>query len=144
MRKIKIIFFLLTCMTWSFDCYGLVETAKDNEFQISSLFKQKCSNCYEANERTILLRDEKSWENTILRMSKKQGAGMTRSDVEKLVSLHVERQKGERDFFLKECTRCHGAGTSLSDIKTKQEWKETIHRMMANTINGGHFCVKTV
>ena len=41
----------------------------------------------------MLLKDEKAWEETLFRMSKKQGAHITRSDVEKLVSLHVERLK---------------------------------------------------
>lgn len=133
MRKFKIIFFFLICLTWIFACHDRPGTVKHTEFQSSSIFKQKCSNCHEADECTMLLIDEKFWENTILRMSKKQGAEITRSDVEKLVSMHVERQKAERDFFLKECTHCHEAGISLSDIKTKREWKETIRRMMAKT-----------
>ncbi|HUV51368.1 MAG TPA: hypothetical protein VMW78_10175 [Anaerolineae bacterium] len=131
MRKFKITFFCLICLIWTFNCYGRFETVKHNESQSASIFEQKCSNCHEANERTMLLTDDKSWKNTIYRMSRKQGAEVTKSDVEKLISMHVESQKAEKDFFLKECTHCHGEGTSLSDIKTKQEWKETIRRMMA-------------
>ncbi len=133
MRKFKIIFFFLICLTCIFACHDRLKTVKHTEFQGSSIFEQKCSNCHEADECAMLLINEKFWENTLLRMSKKRGAEITRSDIEKLVSMHVEKQKAERDFFLKQCTHCHGAGVSLPDIKTKREWKETIRRMMAKT-----------
>jgi mono/diheme cytochrome c family protein len=131
MKKMKIVFFFLICATSTFNCTGQLETVKPDDHQKVSPFDQKCSNCHEANKSRMFLKDEKAWKKTLLRMSKKQGADITRSDVEKLVSIHVQRQKAERELFLKECTHCHGTGTSLSEIKTKQEWKETIHRMMA-------------
>jgi cytochrome c5 len=107
MRKFKVIFFLLICITWAFDCHGRLETAKHNEVQSSSIFEQKCSNCHEANKSRMLLKDEKAWEETLFRMSKKQGAHITRSDVEKLVSMHVESLKKAQELFEKKCLNCH-------------------------------------
>jgi len=133
MKKFKIIFFFLICLTWIFACHNRPGTVKHTEFQSFSIFEQKCSNCHEADECAMLLINEKFWGKTILRMSRKQGAEITRSDVEKLISMHVEKQKAERDFFLKQCTHCHGAEISLPAIKTKRKWKETIRRMMAKT-----------
>jgi len=85
MKKFKVIFFLLICITWAFDCHGRPETDRHNESRSSSIFEQKCSNCHEANKSRMLLKDEKAWEETLFRMSKKQGAHITKSDVEKLV-----------------------------------------------------------
>lgn len=130
MRMIITIFFFLICMASTFDCYGQLETVKHDEGRGDPIFQQKCSNCHEVDEGGMLLMDQKVWNNTILRMSKKQGADITKSDIEKLVSAHVEKEKAERESFLRECTRCHEAGKSLSDIKTKEAWEETIRRMM--------------
>lgn len=130
-RKIKIIFFFLVYLISTFNCWGQLEIVKPDDGQSSSIFEQKCTNCHKADKSVMLLRDEKLWKNTLLRMRKKQGANITRADVEKLIGMHIERQKAEKELFLKECTRCHGLAMSLSDIKTKQEWSETIRQMMA-------------
>jgi mono/diheme cytochrome c family protein len=130
MKKIKIIFFFLICMASTFACYGQLETVKYDEGRSDPIFQQKCSNCHEFDEGGMLLMDQKVWKDTILRMSKKQGADIAKSDIEQLVSAHVKREKAERESFLEECTRCHEAGKSLSAIKTRQAWEETIRRMM--------------
>jgi len=54
----------------------------------------------------MLLKDEKAWEETLFRMSEKQGAHITRSDVEKLVSMHVESLKKAQELFEKKCLNC--------------------------------------
>ena len=133
MKKFKVIFFLLICITWAFDCHGRLETAKHNESRSSSIFEQKCSNCHEADKSRMLLKDEKAWEETLFRMSKKQGAHITRSDVEKLVSMHVERLKKAQKLFEKKCLNCHKRKNIRSPVeieKTPDEWRETIKRMM--------------
>ena len=131
MRKIKIVSFLLICLTSTFNCRGQLETLKLDDRQGSSIFEKKCTDCHRVDKNVIFLTDEKAWEKTLLRMSKKQGAKITGSDLQKLITMHIERQKAEKELFLKECTHCHGPATSLPDIKTKQEWKETIRQMMA-------------
>jgi len=45
----------------------------------------------------------------------------------------VARQEIEQEIFRKDCSECHKPEETLKEEKTRDEWRETIRRMMAKT-----------
>jgi len=104
--------------------------SKSLAFGYVDLFGEKCSECHSLEKAIDSFRDEGAWQMTIEAMAEKSGGNITDSEISKLVDIHLERQKKERDLFLKDCTRCHGSDVALELGKTHDEWRETASKMM--------------
>lgn len=131
MKNIGISGLILIFVTLLPGCRGEFEAIRTNDQGGFSVFEQKCFKCHDTDKSAMFQKDKSILEKTILRMSRKKGAGITGSDREKLIRAHIEEQTAEQDIFLKECTRCHEAEKILQAVATKQEWKKTVRQMMA-------------
>ncbi|MFV9646357.1 MAG: c-type cytochrome, partial [Desulfobacterales bacterium] len=75
-----------------------------------------------------------AWERIIVGMSEKKGSDdITPDTVRTLVRYHVARQEIEQQVFTKDCSECHEPEETLKKKKSRDEWIQTIRRMMAKT-----------
>jgi cytochrome c5 len=136
MRKFKIIFFFLICLTWTFACHDRLETVKRNEFQSALIFEQKCSQCHDLKRVVTLERDEETWRKIVAAMSKEKGSDISEDEINIIVRYHRQRQKKDRELFETKCSKCHKRMNIQSPPeleKTPDQWKATIRRMMEKT-----------
>lgn len=136
MRKFKIIFFFLICLTWTFACHDRLETVKHNEFQRALIFEQKCSRCHDLKRVVTLERDEETWRKIVTAMFKEKGSDISEDEINIIVRYHRQRQRKDRELFETKCSKCHKRMNMQSPPeleKTPDQWKATIRRMIEKT-----------
>jgi cytochrome c2 len=103
------------------------------EKTLDSLFIKKCTRCHDRKRILTIKGTPQTLERIIVEMSEKEGSDITPNDIRRLVSYHVAKQKIEQEVFLKDCSECHEPEETLKEKKSKDEWRQTIRRMMAKT-----------
>jgi cytochrome c2 len=97
----------------------------------AGLFVKKCSTCHSLEKALGTIKDEESWQKTLLAMAKKTEGRITRDQVLELINFHIERQDKERELFLRNCTKCHGEDVAIdTPTMTYEQWRETAVSMM--------------
>lgn len=103
------------------------------EKTMAILAMKKCSRCHSRERSFTPMGTAKTWERIIVNMSEKEGSDITSDDVRRLANYHVAKQKIEQEVFLKDCSKCHEPEETLKEKKSKDEWRQTIRRMMSKT-----------
>ncbi len=103
------------------------------EKTMDSLSIKKCTRCHDRKRILTTTGTPQTLERIIVKMSEKEGGDITPDDVRSLVHYHAAKQKIEQQIFLKDCSECHEPEETLKEKKSKEEWRQTIRRMMAKT-----------
>lgn len=128
MKKMKIVFFVLICTTFTFNCSGQLETIKPDDHQM-----RKCSRCHDQKRVVCLERREEIWRKTVTAMRKKQDSDICEDEIDIIVRYHIQKQHNDQELFEKKCSNCHKRRNMRSPPeveKTPDEWRLTIRRMM--------------
>jgi mono/diheme cytochrome c family protein len=103
------------------------------EKMMAGLAMKKCSQCHDKERILTTMGTAEAWERIIVGMSEKEGSDITPDTARTLVRYHVARQEIEQQVFTKDCSECHKPEETLKEKKSRDEWIQTIRRMMAKT-----------
>ena len=122
------------------------ESQKKYEYQHwKFLYEEKCSKCHTLDRVFADLKTEEEWRSCVARMMRKNPLWITPEDSEHIIQEifkvrgdiisqmpQKKRFKNARLLFIDRCTKCHQVDRILNQVKTREEWKETVLRMRDN------------
>ncbi|MFH1675157.1 MAG: c-type cytochrome [Pseudomonadota bacterium] len=103
------------------------------EKSLADLAIKACSRCHDPERTLTSLATGNTWERVIVEMSEKEGSDITPDDVRRLVQYHVAKQEIGQQVFKKDCSECHDPEETLKKKKSRDEWRQTIRRMLAKS-----------
>lgn len=113
------------------DCHAdlLINYHIRNQKKMDAYFSSKCTDCHTIDLALSASGDRGALEKTITTMLNRTGREPSYEEVQKLVQIHLERQKADQALFERDCNLCHSGNIALEKKKTPEEWRETVRRM---------------
>jgi len=102
--------------------------------QARELTEKRCSKCHNLDRVVGARKDAQGWAETIDKMRKLPGAGISDTDVQ-IILTYLESQnqappmQAARALVDQRCNRCHSLDRVYRAKKTPQEWRETVDEM---------------
>ena len=109
--------------------------------QASDLMQKRCSRCHNLDRVIGARKDAQGWLATVNRMQAMLGAGISDADAQAIVSYlasqrlpvsgTMARREVARALVDQRCGRCHTLDRVYKTVKTPDQWRETVTRMVA-------------
>ena len=109
--------------------------------QASDLVQKRCSKCHNLDRVVGARKDARGWLATVSRMRSLPAAGISEADAQTIVSWLASQNKPvgseaaqmevARALVDQRCGRCHTLDRVYKTVQTRDQWRETVSRMVA-------------
>lgn len=121
---------------------GNVPPVKIDLNQASDLVQKRCSKCHNLDRVVGARKDAHGWLATVSRMRSMPGAGISETDAQTIVFWMASQNKPvgsekaaqmevARALVDQRCNRCHTLDRVYKTVQTREQWGETVSRMVA-------------